>query len=346
MVKKQPESDALGVQVMKAAGAKKPKFDRRKHKIKTAYNTRVLITYVDSDSTCAKFMSSALGRSDAATATKTKMRTTFRTLEALGKKGRWGALDPTTLTYKQFKSYIDSRIGRVSDRTVHNEASHIRRTLDTVGRGEFAQVTCSNKALGVPSASRRGTGLAIDLEVLKVALGKAREDTRAIILLEHAIGLRGREAIMCKDSLKEWKRAIAAGQPVRVRYGTKGGRFRSVFLCPRKAAEAAVAVDAALKVLEKQVNLVTSVNLKAALATNHRRLKKIGICGDDAQHGLRRSFGVTQFDYYNGELELPHKVALSRLAEDLGHGDKRGAMVFNCYVRPTLEARGMKREGA
>lgn len=341
MAKKRNES-VTSVPVIKAAGSKKRKLSKRKEKTQPLYCTKVLVTYKDNDSICAKHMSSALGKSDAAIATNTKMRTTFRALEALAKRGRWGALDPTNMTFKQFKAYIDSRTGTVSDRTLHNEASHIRRSLRCVGREEFAQVTCSNKALGVPSASRRGTGLAINLEVLRVALGKAREDTRAILLLEHAIGLRGKEAVMCKDSLKEWKRAIATGQPVTVRYGTKGGLIRSVFLCPSKAAEAIVAVDTALKVLESQENLVDSCNLKAALATNHRRLKKIGICGDDAQHGLRRSFALETFDYYVDELQLSEKVALSRLAVGLGHGDKRGDMVFNCYLRPSLEARGTK----
>lgn len=296
-------------------------------------------SFDDSDSIAAKFMKAALAKSDASTTMKKKMRTTFRQLGDVAKKGRWGNVDPSNLTFKQFKAYIASREGKVTERTVQNEAAHIRRALRGAGRADFVQEKCGSKAIGVPEASRIGRGKVIDLVVLQIAMGKARPDTRAIILLSHAIGLRGREAVQCKESLAEWKRAIAAGQPVYVRYGTKGGRDRSVYLCPEKAAAAAVAVDAALEVLKKQTNLVDSTNLKAALATNHKRLKKIGIDGENSLHSLRRSFGMTQYDHYREDLQLTDKVALQRLSNDLGHGDGRGRWVFNCYLRATLEER-------
>lgn len=294
------------------------------------------------DSGAAKFMQAALATKGASTATKKKMRTTFRQLEKAAKDGRWGNIDPSTLTLKQLKSYIASREGKVTKRTVQNEAAHIRRALRGAGRVDFVDDKCGSKAIGVPSASRIGHGKVIDLAVLQVAMGKAREDTRAIILLSHAIGLRGREAIQSGESLREWKRSIAAGQPVTVRYGTKGGRVRSVYLCPEKAAAAAEAVDAALEVLKKQAHLVDSSNLKAALATNHKRLKQIGIDGENSLHSLRRGFGMTQYDYYRNDLQLTDKVALQRLSNDLGHGDGRGRWVFNCYLRASLAERASK----
>jgi hypothetical protein len=290
----------------------------------------------DSDSIAAKFMKAALAKRDASTTMKKKMRTTFRQLEKAARKGRWGNIDPSNLTEKQLKAYIASREGKVTERTVQNEASHIRRALAGAGRAEFVKNKCASKAIGVPAASRIGRGKVVDLSVLDVALGKARADTRAIILLSHAIGLRGREAVMCKESLKEWKRAIAAGQPPYVRYGTKGGRGRSVYLCPEKAAEAAAAVDAALEILKSQENLVDSTNLKAALATNHKRLRKIGLNAENSLHSLRRSFALTQYYYYLETVELTNKVALQRLANDLGHGDGRGRWVYNNYLRGSL----------
>lgn len=292
-----------------------------------------------SDSIAAKFMQAALARKDASTSMKKKMRTTYRQVEEVAKKGRWGNIDPSNITEKQIKAYIASREGKVIERTIQNEASHIRRALDGVGRTEFVNKKCGSKAIGVPKASRIGRGKVIDLAVLQIALGKAKPDTRAIILLSHAIGLRGREAVQCKESLAEWKRAIAAGQPVYVRYGTKGGRDRSVYLCPEKAAAAALAVDAALEVLKKQAHLVDSPNLKAALATNHKRLKKIGIDGENSLHSLRRSFALTQYYHYLNDVELTEKVALQRLSNDLGHGDGRGRWVFNCYLRASLAER-------
>ena len=339
MSKRVNNSAATAGQVAKANRAAKRAADRLKKRGRAAYSTRVLILYADSDSMTAKFMQSALGQKRAATTMNPKMRTTFIALEAFAKEARWGKVDPLNLTFKQFRAYIQSRIGKVINRTIQNEASHIRRALKCVGRGEFAAVTCSSKLLGVPSASRIGSGTVVHMDVLGAALEKAREDTAALLLLEHAIGLRGREAIQSGVSLQEWKRALANGQPIIVRKGPKGGRTRSVVLCPTKAAEAAVAVDAALKVLENQEHLVDSVSLKAAMACNHKRMKKLGIAGKDAQHSLRRSFTLEQFQYYRGELQMSEKKALSTLSNDLGHGDGRGRWVYNCYLRATLEGR-------
>lgn len=291
-----------------------------------------------SDSIAARFLSSAL-HVRASTTMRKKMRTTFRQLEKVAKQGRWGKITPYNFTPHQFRAYIASRDGKVSARTIQNEASHLRRALAGAGRTDVAEDKCSSQAMGVPSATRIGTGMVIDLTVLAAALGKAREDTKAIILLSHAIGLRGREAVQCQESLQEWKKAIAGGQPVTVRYGTKGGRIRTVFLCPAKAAEAAVAVDAALAVIEKQAHLVDAKNLKAALAMNHRRLKKIGLADENSQHALRRSFALTQYDYYCRDLELKEKVALQRVANDLGHGSGRGRWVYNCYLSASLKDR-------
>lgn len=300
----------------------------------------------DSDSIAAKCMKAALFFKGASTATKQKMRTTFRQFEEVAKSGRWGDVDPSTLTLKQFRAYIASRKGKVSNRTIQNEAAHIRRALAGAGRGEFAKNECTSKALGVPSASRIGGGKVVDLLVLKVAIEKARDDTKALILLSHAIGLRGREAIQCHESLMEWKRAITAGQPLYVRYGTKGGRGRSVHVCPAKAVEASEAVEAALQVLKKQTYLVDSKNLKSALATNHKRLKKIGLAGENSFHALRRSFAMAQYDHYRDEVQVTDKVALQRVSNDLGHGDGRGRFVFNCYLRATLQERKAARAAA
>lgn len=289
-----------------------------------------------SDSFVAKWMSAALAKGRASTATKKKMRTTFRNMEKVAREGRWGSVDLSTITAKQFKKYISVQVGRVSKRTVQNEASHLRRAIAGAGREEFARNVCTSQAMGVPSATRIGNGKAVDPDVLKAALSKARPDTRAIINLCHAMGLRGREAVQCKESLREWGRALAADQPVVIRSGTKGGRSRSTFLCPSKAAAAAEAVAGALEVLKTQTHLVDSENLKAALSTNHARLKRAGLWGENSLHSLRRDFALTQYRYYMCGLELSEKVALQRLSNDLGHGDGRGRWVYNNYLRGSL----------
>jgi hypothetical protein len=290
----------------------------------------------DSDSLVAKFMQAALAKKGAGTSMKKKMRTTFRELAAVAKRGRWGNVDPSNLTVKQFTAYIASRHVKVCDRTIQCEASHLRRALRGVDREEFAEDKCASRAVGVPKSSRIGNGKVIDPMVLKAAMAKARPDTQAIIRLAHAMGLRGREAIQCGASLREWRRALVAGQPVTVRYGTKGGRIRSVYLCPEKAAAAVGAVEAALEVLKTQKNLVDSTNLKAALGTNHARLKRAGLFGENSLHSLRRDFAMTQYRYYMRELGQSEKVALKNLSNDLGHGDGRGRWVYNNYLRASL----------
>lgn len=326
-------------QVAKLKRAEKRALERSQKKVKAPYCTRVVIPYDDGDSILAKFMQSALGKKGASISSCPRMRTTFIALEAFAKAGRWGKVDPCNLTFKQFRSFIQHRRGRVAAISLQNEASHIRRALRCVGRSEFAEVTCSRERLGIPSASRIGTGTAMDLDVLAAALPKATDETKAILLLEHALGLRHKEAIMSGKSLKNWKKAIEDGQPIVVRYGTKGGLARSVFLCPSKAKDAAAAIDSALKVLESQPHLVNSVNLKAALSTNHKRMKRLGIADENAQHSLRRSFTVDQYDYYREVLEMEEKKAWATLSRDLGHGDKRGRLVYNCYLKATLEQR-------
>ncbi|MEK0397554.1 hypothetical protein WNX13_11350, partial [Lactobacillus delbrueckii] len=72
-----------------------------------------------------------------------------------------------------------------------------------------------------------------------------------------------------------------------------------------------------------------SVNLKAAQTANQKRMKKLGIADEDSQHSLRRSFAVQQYDYYVGELQMTKRTAWSTLANDLGHGDRRGRWVYN-----------------
>lgn len=341
MAKQAKDLAVAAGQAGRAKRAAKRAVDRLRKKATVVYSTRVVIAYLESDSVTAKFMKSALAVKYASTEMKAKMRTTFVALESFAKQGRWGKVDPVTLTFKQFRAYIQGRIGKVCNRTIQNEASHIRRCLRCVGRGEFAAITCSSERLGVPSATRKGTGTAMHIDVLESALAQAREDTKAILLLEHAIGLRHREAVQVStETLLAWKRALAAGQPLFVPdKGPKGGRPRFVRLCPSKAADAVVAVEAALKVLETQEFLCDSVGLKAALSTNHERLKKLGIEGENAQHSLRRSFGIEQYDYYCNELQMDDKTALATLSSDYGHGDKRGRWVYNCYLSPTIQQR-------
>lgn len=292
--------------------------------------------YKKNDSVEAKFSKSALVNNRASTLTKARMQTTFRALARHAKNARWGAVEPRNLSFKQLKGYVQARLAAgISARGVQNEMSHIRRALEGSGRSEFAQETCTNKLLDVPSATRKGNGKVVDPVVLESALKAAQDDTRALISLSRNLGLREREAISSFKSLKEWERALALGQPIVVREGTKGGRVRSVYVRPEGVEAASSAVKAALKVMENQKHLVVSKNLKAAVEQHSDRLAKLGLKGENSGHSLRRAFALDQYKYYLS-IGCSEKLALARTSNDLGHGDGRGRWVFNNYIKNSL----------
>lgn len=294
--------------------------------------------YKKSDSIGAKFMKSALASNRAATLTKTRMQTTYKAIEGFAKQQRWGSVDPVSLTVRQLKGFVAARIKEgISARSIQNEMSHVRRALEGVGRVEFAQEVCTNKELGVPSASRIGAGKVVNPEVLQSALAHASADTKALLELSRSLGLREREAIMSANSLSEWARALSQGQPIIVRDGTKGGRARSVVVAPGGSERALGAVKSALVVLGKQKQLVVSVSLKAAVEQHSDRLAKLGLKGENSGHSLRRAFAMDQYKHYL-VAGCSQKVALSRTSNDLGHGDGRGRWVYNNYLRKSLES--------
>lgn len=292
--------------------------------------------YKQSDSIQAKFMKSSLANNRAATLTKSRMQTTFKALEVFAKKQRWGSVEPTSLTVKQLKGFVAFRLEKgISARSIQNEMSHIRRALEGVGRANFAQEACSNKNLGVPSATRIGVGKVVDPNVLQLALDRASADTRALIEMSRSLGLREREAIMAGNSLREWARALTHGQPIVVRDGTKGGRARSVVIAPGGQERGLQAVESALAILGQQKQLVVSKSLKSAVEQHSDRLARLGLKGENSGHSLRRAFAMDQYQHYLSQ-GCTEKVALSRTSNDLGHGDGRGRWVFNNYIRNSL----------
>lgn len=253
-----------------------------------------------SDSIEAKFMKAALLNNRASTQMKKRMATTFLALERVAKEGRWGNVDPSTLTVKQVKKLVQTRLEEgISERTLQTEMAHVRRSLGGVGREEFAQITCENKMIGVPPASRIGKGKVVDPDILANALKKAGEDTKVMILLPRTVGLRQEEFVSAAESLHEWKRALIAGQPLMIRDGTKGGRNRSVFIPPSGVPAALGAVIAAIKMAKEQGGrLVVSVSLDAAKEQHGDRLAAVGLKGENAGHSLRRAFAMDGYIYY------------------------------------------------
>jgi hypothetical protein len=284
----------------------------------------------------AKFMAAALHKG-AATLTRQKMHTTFLAFAAHAKQRRYGPVDPATVTEKQLRNYVASRIeAGITPRTIQNEVSHLRRALRGAGRGEWADAV-TNTQLGVPSGTRIGTGRVVDAHVLAQALARAPADTRTWIQLERCLGLRREEMIESHRSLKQWEAALTRGQSfITVRHGTKGGRVRDTFIPPLYRERALTAVRAALEVMAGRRYLVDAPTDRAAKQQVHGRFAALGLKGEDSGHALRRAFCQDNYEHYLGEGHSV-KEALALCSRDLGHGEGRGRWIWNNYLRATYE---------
>jgi Integrase/Phage integrase, N-terminal len=285
----------------------------------------------------AKFMAAALHKG-AATLTRQKMQTTFLAFAVHAKERRYGAaVDPATVTEKQLRNYVSSRIeAGITPRTIQNEVSHLRRALRGAGRAEWVD-SVTNAQLGVPAGTRIGTGRVVDAQVLEQALANAQSDTRTWIELERCLGLRREEMIESHKSLKQWEKSLERGQSfITVRHGTKGGRVRDTFIPALYRERALTAIRAALEVMAGRRYLVDARSDRAAKQQVYCRFAALGLKGEDSGHALRRAFCRDNYEYYLGE---GHNVkeALALCSRDLGHGEGRGRWVWNNYLRATYE---------
>jgi len=290
------------------------------------------------DSVAAKFSKCSHSNSRAGTSYRTRMQSTYRALQEHAKKARWGKdVTPSNITEKQIKGFIQSRKDAgLGERTIQNEMSHIRRSLEGVGRKEFAQVTCSNKNIGIPSASRIGTGKVVNLDVLQAAREKLAPETRSLVDLQWSLGLRVREAVCSGPSLNTWLKTLeTGGRVLHVTDGTKGGRVRDVYIRPDNVEAVKSSIIGCLSIFKDIGKLVDSPHLKAALETHTDRLARAGLKGDNSSHSLRRAFAMDQYRFYLDQ-GYDNKKALSLTSRDLGHGDGRGRWVFNNYIRASM----------
>lgn len=293
-----------------------------------------------SNSVSGKFMSSATSASagHAATLTKVRMKSTFNHLEKVAKAGKWldhrgHSVDASTLTPKQLTKYVAQRLADgASPRTLQNETSHIRRALRAEGRDNVAD-SCTNAVLGVPSATRIGSGRVTDADVLSVAIERADPATRAWIGAMQELGLRQRELVRAGPSLNQWERQLRSGQPVSLHDGSKGGRSRQICIPTERRERALEAVIALKEVAERQGGrVVASTSLEHACRHVSEKLAAVGLTAGNSGHSLRRQFALDQVKHYRSE-GFSEKESLSRVSADLGHGDGRGRWVFNNYIR-------------
>jgi len=171
-------------------------------------------------------------------------------------------------------------------------------------------------------------------DVLSLALMLASRAIRACIALIEVLGLRQNELVECRDSLVDWERALRIGGPsIELIAGAKGGRPRVIFILAEHRAAAYLAVVEMLAITDggKGHPIREATSGGAAVDKFSKELAKIGIKGEYSCHSLRRRFALRQ---YRGYLYLGYqpRIALKRLALDLGHGEKRGRWVLNNYL--------------
>lgn len=246
------------------------------------------------------------------------------------------------LKVKQIRSYIAHLQARgLKIRTLQNTASALRVLLRTAGRGSFADLhDLSNQALGIAGASRKGTHEAVTAEqfgefLQHVSEEKGGEGVAAAASLQWILGLRCLEAIRAdRDTLKRWMRELPSGK-IHVILGTKGGRPRYVTVLDAEALRQ-VLMDAlrALRSAGRDVLVVgKGGTLKSAYELYHRILRKHGLRGTLASHGLRYAWARRAIEHYLQQQGMVTKDARALVSQDLGHGDGRGRYVASTYYR-------------
>lgn len=289
------------------------------------------------------FTSAFCCHSKGAGATRSKALTTFRALQAHADKAGWNSVTPLNITPKQMHGYVDARIAAgISARSIQNEVSHIRRCVEGAARdiGDIRDKTnnWSCARLGVPSGSRIGGKPAMDMVKFDAAREKLDPSMRAVVDLQMECGLRRQEAVKCVNT-KEWiaelQNAAQQGRSafllVTADAGSKGGRPRHIFVPFERLGTTLAVVTAVEYIKTKDGYVIECDDLKSALKYYDNEMMRVGLVGDDSGHALRRSFACKQYEYYLST-GLTKSQSLSRLSNDLGHGDGRGRWVENNYL--------------
>jgi len=221
---------------------------------------------------------------------------------------------------------------KVSPGTASNWLAHLRGILRAGGNWRvIQQIQVSNHELGIGPRSRIGTKRAMNDEEFSALLARIDDPyLKALLLLQHAIGLRAMESMRAGPCLERWLSRLLGGfDSVEVVFGCKGGRTRSTHIHDR--AQAIEAIRVAIKVLDRNGHLAPATSLKAAAAWYRNSMYTLGAQG----HRLRYAFACAAVDYYLSQ-GICEKEAYARVALDLGHGDGRGRWVKMVYCREKL----------
>ena len=235
---------------------------------------------------------------------------------------------------KHVQGFVETRKeAGVGLRTIQNEITALRTILRAAGREKLAD-QISTKALGIAGACRDGTKTALAqsrLVELRTAVLARDEGVGAVVDLQRALGLRAEEGVKACKSLATWERQLKAGQPLRVIFGTKGGRPRDVMPADRERALAAIQSAKALADRQGGV-LVAKPNEKEAMTRYRNVMAAAGFTGKESGHSLRYAFAQEQIRAYT-LTGYSQKEALALASMDLGHGDGRGRYVAQVYAR-------------
>lgn len=241
------------------------------------------------------------------------------------------------LKARHIESYVRERLVQgITKRSLQNEMAAIRCMLKQAGRDKLAaSERISNRSLGLSSASRNGTKLAITPDHYRYVLEMARAKDpglAAALELSRLMGLRSQEAVQSAQSLKTWRQALERGEPrLTVVFGTKGGRPRETVILDAVAVRKAL--DNALSVAEhRHGRLIDKPDLRSAMKYWHSQASRIGLTGVFSPHSLRYAWAQDAICHYLAQ-GFSEKEALAMTAMDLGHGDGRGRYVAQVYGR-------------
>ncbi|WP_129647321.1 integrase domain-containing protein [Peristeroidobacter agariperforans] len=267
---------------------------------------------------------------------------TFRTFARVMRETNFGIHCAAQIGGKHLQAFVDHRLANgIGSRTVDKEMGHLRAVLRHIGKQGLADNPAySNRALGIPQGSRKGTKEPLsDAEIRSFqqrAERLGRPDIGAILELQRALGLREIEAIRAGriDTLLRLHRELTERGCARMIEGTKGGRMREVH--PADVGRALAAVQRAREILEASgrryllacAKGVETKDLKQAASVYSKFCSRAGL----QSHAARYAFAQERMQAYRHE-GLSLREARIATSLDLGHGDGRGRYVANVYAR-------------
>jgi hypothetical protein len=240
---------------------------------------------------------------------------------------------PRGVTAEHMRQYVQLRLALGHDpRGIQNGLTVVRQVLIYRKRAAFANsVELTSPALGCPPGCRAGKNKAMpqpEVDTLLEKAGALDEGLECVLRLQRLLGLRKQEAIMSVQSLDDWAAQLAAGEPLRVKPGAKGGRPRHVNVANRDACLDAVRQARAVRDVRGGVLIEGSLRQALKRYEYFMGATRLGTKG----HALRYSFAHERYAQCRNAGE-DVDTALMHVVGDLGHGSGRGRWGRDIYLR-------------